>query len=71
MQQQRKRRLDKLKPPSRIRRNWYILAFGVPIAGYMAYNLTKENRGLKLAKEIYQQTISFCAEHISEPLQSM
>ena len=71
MEQQRRRRLDKLKPPSRILRNWYVAAFGLPIAGYVAYKLMKENRGLKLAKEFYQQAINFCAEHISEPLQSM
>jgi hypothetical protein len=71
MDQQRKRRLDKLKPPPRILRNWYFIAIGIPVAGYVAYNLTRENRGVKIAKEFYQQTISFCAEHISEPLQSM
>ena len=30
---QRKRRLDKLKPPSRLIRNWYIAAFTMPVIG--------------------------------------
>jgi len=68
---QRKRRLDKLKPPSRIVRNWYVAAIGIPIAGYVAYNLTKGNLGARLASEVYQKIVSFCAEHVSEPLQSI
>jgi hypothetical protein len=71
MSQRRRRRLEKLRPPPRILRRWYLVAIGIPVAGYLAYNLTKENRGVKLAKEIYQQAVNFCAEHISEPLQSM
>lgn len=71
MMLQRKRRLDKLKPPSRIVRNWYVAAIGIPIAGYVAYNLTKGNLGARLASEVYQKIVSFCAEHVSEPLQSI
>jgi hypothetical protein len=68
---QSKRRLDKLRPPSRIIRNWYVAAIGIPIAGYVAYNLTKGNLGARLAHEAYQKIVSFCAEHVSEPLQSI
>jgi len=71
MMLQSKRRLDKLRPPPRIIRNWYVAAIGIPIAGYVAYNLTKGNLGARLAHEVYQKIVSFCAEHVSEPLQSI
>lgn len=68
---QRKRRLEKLKPPPLIRRNWYIIAMGVPMFGYIAYNLITGNRGTRLAREAYLKLISFCSEHISEPMKSI
>ena len=42
---QRNRRLDKLRPPSRLRRNWYMFAIGVPCALYIGHKLTKEHGG--------------------------
>jgi len=71
MHLQRTRRLDKLKPPPRFIRNWYVAAVGIPVAGYVTYNLMKGNAGARLATEVYQKIVSFCAEHVSEPLQSM
>mmetsp|Transcript_6149 Transcript_6149/g.11655 ORF Transcript_6149/g.11655 Transcript_6149/m.11655 type:complete len:1002 (+) Transcript_6149:305-3310(+) len=68
---QRKRRLDKLKPPSRIHRNWYVGALGIPALAYIAFNLAKGNKGTRLAREAYLKILSFCSEHISEPLKSI
>lgn len=68
---QRRRRLDQLKPPNRLYRNWYIAAIGIPAVGYIAYNLSKGNLGATLAQEVYQKLVSFCSEHISDPLKSI
>lgn len=68
---QRKRRLDKLKPPSRISREWYIAALAIPVTGYLAYKLSQDNAGSKLAAEVYAKICTFFAEHVSEPLESM
>lgn len=43
--EQRKRRLERLKPPSRLRRNWYWFAIGVPATLYIGHKLTKEHGG--------------------------
>ena len=43
--EQRKRRLERLKPPSRWRRNWYWFAIGVPATLYIGHKLTKERGG--------------------------
>jgi hypothetical protein len=71
MHLQRKRRLDKLKPPSQIHRNWYVAAMGIPALAYIAFNLARGNKGTRLAREAYLKILSFCSEHISEPLKSI
>jgi len=71
MKMQRKRRMDKLKPPSRLMRNWYVAVVTAPLLTYIGYKLTKGNVGIHLAKEVYKKIAVFCAEHISEPLQSI
>lgn len=73
MRLQRRRRLDKLKPPSKLRRNWYVAAIAVPTTAYVAYNLLiKESDGAKwFLKEVYQKICDFFIEHVSEPLQSI
>jgi len=43
---QRNRRLEKLRPPSRWRRNWYMFAIGVPATIYIGHKLTKEHGGM-------------------------
>lgn len=71
MGMQRKRRLLKLKPPSRLERNWYIIAVFLPVSGYIAYKLLQGNEVAKLASEISQKIKSFFVEHLSEPIESM
>ena len=71
MNKQRFRRLEKLKPPSRLMRSWYVTAVALPCLTYFGYRLAKDNAGFLLAIEVYRKVSSFCAEHVSEPLQSM
>ena len=71
MSMQKKRRLLKLKPPSRLSRKWYIVALAVPMTGYVAYKLFQGNEISKLASEIYAKIRTFFSEHLSEPIESM
>lgn len=69
---QRRRRLEKLKPPSQLSRQWYMIALVVPVTGYFAYKLTQDgNAASRLASEVYGKICTFFAEHVSEPLESM
>lgn len=69
--EQRKRRLEKLRPPSRWKRNWYFAALGAPVAGYVVYTLAKDNWGVILLKHFLSKMKSFYAEHVYEPLTDM
>lgn len=75
MGMQRKRRLLKLKPPSRLSRKWYIVVSGALVTGYIAYKLLQGSEEVsvisKLAPDIYAKIQSFFAEHLSEPIESM
>mmetsp|Transcript_14324 Transcript_14324/g.21697 ORF Transcript_14324/g.21697 Transcript_14324/m.21697 type:complete len:833 (+) Transcript_14324:561-3059(+) len=71
MEIQRTRRLEKLKPPSHISRQWYMIVLVVPITGYFAYQLTKGNATSRLASEVCAKVCTFFAEHVSEPLESI
>ncbi len=71
MKLQRERRLQKLRPPSRLIRNWYIVALTAPAIGYVGYRLFQGKAYVPLANEVYHKIASFWAEHVSEPLQSM
>lgn len=71
MEAQRQRRLNKLRPPPRLARNWYIVAIGIPTATYMAYQLFNHNATGTLAKGIILKITEFCNEHISGPLISI
>mmetsp|Transcript_30570 Transcript_30570/g.61333 ORF Transcript_30570/g.61333 Transcript_30570/m.61333 type:complete len:607 (-) Transcript_30570:1838-3658(-) len=67
LDQQRQRRLNKLRPQSNLRRNWYMFALGIPTAAYATYHVCKEHGGYFLLKEVLAKINEFCKEHISEP----
>ena len=69
--QQRDRRLDRLRPPSRLRRNWYLVAVGVPIGAYALYKLTREHGGFFLLKTCITKIADIYRDHVSEPLTSI
>jgi hypothetical protein len=56
--QQRNRRLDKLRPPSRLRRNWYMFLVAIPTALYIGHKLTKEHGGKILCNDICLKIVS-------------
>ncbi|KAL7483120.1 hypothetical protein ACHAW6_008773 [Cyclotella cf. meneghiniana] len=69
--QQRSRRLDRLRPPNRLRRDWYVFAIGVPAAMYIGYKLTKEHGGFFLLKQVFLKVADIYRDHVSEPLHSI
>ena len=71
LEQQRSRRLDWLRPPSRLRRNWYLIALGVPVGAYMMYTLTKEHGWIMLLNTLFSKTADICRDHVFEPLNSI
>ena len=56
--QQRSRRLDKLRPPSRLRRNWYLFAVAIPTALYIGHKLTKEHGGKILCDIVCSRSVN-------------
>jgi hypothetical protein len=71
LDQQRQRRLNKLRPPSNLRRHWYMIALGIPTAAYATYHVCKEHGGYFLLKEVLAKIGTFYKEHVSEPLTSI
>ncbi|KAL9187202.1 hypothetical protein ACHAXT_010922 [Thalassiosira profunda] len=68
LEQQRARRLGRLRPPSRLRRNWYLVALGVPTGAYLLYKLTKEHGGIYLLKLCFSKVGDIYREHVAEPM---
>jgi hypothetical protein len=71
LEQQRDRRLKRLRPPSRIRRNWYLYAIGAPVGAFAVYKLTREYGGRTLVKLCTEKIAEIYQDHVSEPLNSI
>ncbi|KAL7538004.1 hypothetical protein ACHAXR_008212, partial [Thalassiosira sp. AJA248-18] len=71
LEQQRVRRLNRLRPASRLRRNWYLIAVGLPVGVYAIHKLTKEHGGFFLLKTCITKITDIYREHVSEPLSSI
>jgi hypothetical protein len=71
MQIQRDRRLEKLKCPTWLRRNWYMLLITVPSVGYLTYKLARNKIGWVYVRYAANQIVVFFREHVSEPLKAM
>jgi len=71
MQMQRERRLEKLKPPSWIARNWYIFATLVPSVGSLGVYLMRQGRGKSFLRTVAHSIYSFFREHLRDPIRSM
>ena len=71
LEEQRDRRLDRLRPPSRLRRNWYLIALGVPVGAYGVYKLTREHGGRYLLTTFTTKIANIYRDHVSEPLNSI
>ncbi|GKY95578.1 hypothetical protein MPSEU_000519100 [Mayamaea pseudoterrestris] len=68
MNMQRRRRLDKLQPPSWIRRNWFVMASAGPVISYLGYQLLRNNNAKATYRQLTQKVRHFCRERIQEPI---
>jgi hypothetical protein len=68
---QRSRRLEKLKPQSALRRNWYMTAAFAPATAYVIYKLLKDGYAFQLARFINDKCLEFYHEHVSGPLRAI
>lgn len=71
LEQQRVRRLNKLRPPSRLRRRWYFVAAGIPIGAFVLHKLTKEHGGIYIVKRLLSKIGDIYRDHVSEPINSI
>jgi hypothetical protein len=68
---QRARRLEKLKPPRWLRRNWYMSAVAAPAVAYLCFKMRANGYGWEVVKNVAQKIMSFFREHVTEPLSAM
>jgi hypothetical protein len=67
MDLQRARRLDKLKPPSWLRQNWFLTALGAPCFVYAIYSLAITGGGFFLVRYAAEKILDFFKEHVIRP----
>ena len=65
---QRRRRLDKLCPPSWARRNWFILYSAGPCMSYVLYKMLRNDFAQEAFQQLAQKVKSFYHERIREPV---
>lgn len=68
---QRQRRLEKLRPPSPLRRNWYIGAAGLPVVVFFLDRLLRKGYGKLIASYIVERISQIYEEHVYNPLSAM
>ena len=68
---QRARRLNKLKPPHILRRNWYVSALGIPALAYFCFKMEAHGYGWDFVTYAAQKLLVFFREHVSDPLSAM
>ncbi|KAG7367549.1 ATP synthase regulation protein NCA2 [Nitzschia inconspicua] len=64
---QRARRLEKLKPPSWWRQNWFLTSVCAPVACYVLYSISMKEDGMDLVKFVSQKVADFFQEHVVRP----
>ena len=65
---QRARRLEKLKPPSWWRQNWFLVAMGPPTLTYLLYNnLIGKGQTWNVVRYAAEKMLAFSREHVVEP----
>ena len=71
MMVQRNRRLEKLRRPVWLRRNWYVGASGLPVVLFVMHKLFREGYGKQLATYVLDQSLKLYQEHVYQPLYAM
>jgi hypothetical protein len=68
---QRRRRLEKLRPPGWLRRNWYVVGTVVPSASYFVYQMACKGYAQDMVKFASQKISDFFRERLRDPLVAM
>ena len=63
--------LRRLRPRTRLRRNWYLVAAGAPAVACVAYKLAGERGGFHLLRVCVAKLVDIYRDHVSEPLNSI
>lgn len=71
LEQQRVRRLDRLRPLSRLRRRWYFVAAGIPLGTFVLYKLLKRHGGIYIMNKLMSKAADIFRDHVSEPINSI
>ncbi len=71
MDVQRRRRLEVLKPPRWMRRNWYLLATSIPAASSLALWMIRNGNGKRLFQSLARSVTSFIRERLRDPVIAM
>ena len=71
MGMQRDRRMEKLKQPNWLRRNWYLGACAAPPLTFLIYRMRRDGAGWTFLKYTTQKLVNFFTEHVVEPVLAM
>lgn len=71
MSVQRQRRLEKLRPPSWLRSNWYMVASVVPSLAFLARRLGTKGYGREAISFVFQKVTTFFRERVVDPVAAM
>jgi hypothetical protein len=71
LEQQRVRRLNRLRPLSRLRRRWYFIALGIPVGSWVLYKLLKRHGGIYIMNKLMSKAADIYRDHVSEPINSI
>jgi hypothetical protein len=68
---QRQRRLDKLRPPRWLRRNWYIVATLIPTVGVFGIEIARKGYTKEVVLFVFDRISSFFRERLRDPAVAM
>ena len=68
---QRQRRLERLRSPSWLRSNWYLVASVVPSLAFLARRICKKGYGEEAISLIVQKVSTFFRERVVDPVAAM
>jgi len=71
MSVQRQRRLERLRPPSWLRSNWYMVASVVPPLAFLTRRLGTKGYGREVISFVVQKVTTFFRERVVDPVAAM
>lgn len=69
--EERRRRLEMMKPPNRLRRNWYVVVTAIPAASFLVFWMIRKGYTVNLFKLIAQRIALMVRERVIIPVTEM